>query len=155
MNLQSWAFTVKWNCIFDNRPHVHEERYEPWLKLCKKHGITINKICYEKDSTDLLHIHGIFNIPKSFWMRKLYLPGYHTNFEKIYNEAGWIKYCEKDQLPNGEGGPLAFVFDTSLHGNELQVSNEHDDIQYDDFHCIVDLKPKALKKQYKAPPKIS
>lgn len=138
LNITRWAFTVKWNCPVNDRPHVFEERYDAWINMCHSFQLDITKCCYEKDSSQLLHCHGIVRVPKSFWMRKLNMKGYHTNFEKIYDEAGWLRYCQKDQLPlpTLDQGLLGVAL---VSDNTLRSLNDQDEL---DYHTITDLGPR-------------
>lgn len=142
-----WAFTVKWNCILKDRQYVEKERYNEWFTNCTKYNVLISKLCFEKDNTDLLHCHGIMKCTKNFWMKKLYIPGYHTNFEKIYNEYGWIRYCMKDQLPPLEDiGPEVVVSDGPTVC-PYNIDKDDVDIMHDDYHVNVNLKPSKTKKK--------
>lgn len=89
-NFISYGFTVK-----DNRQDVTD--YKPFLDNCKQHGCNVVCSYEEYDEASRLHIHGIIEIPKGFYRKKICMKGLHVKLEELYDPAGWLRYIRKDQ----------------------------------------------------------
>ena len=86
----SYGYTVK-----DNRPETTD--YQSFFDRCEKFGVKITHKYPEYDSKGKLHIHGIMQIPKGFYRKKICMDGLHIKLVEIYDEAGWKRYITKDQ----------------------------------------------------------
>lgn len=67
-----------------------------WLKL----DVDIQAGEYERDSTNVLHIHGIIVVKKNFYKRRLQVEGYHVYIRDIYDKTSWLRYINKTKLIN-------------------------------------------------------
>lgn len=86
----SYAFTVK-----DNRKETTD--YAPFFDRCKSFGVVVSVKVGELDSHNKLHYHGILEIPKGFYRKKLTMPGLSLKLVELYDLEGWTKYIQKDQ----------------------------------------------------------
>lgn len=92
-----YAVTIK-----INHKGPSEEEYQDLLyKLYNNEGIFIQKMVYEIDSKNNLHIHGIYISDKKFSFKKLVkLYKCHMMFIEIKNIIqmdSWIKYLQKQK----------------------------------------------------------
>lgn len=87
---QLYGFTYKYNI---GVPSIQD--YKVILDILNKKGSVI-KTTYEQGSKNKLHIHGIVYLPHNVYFKQLCPLGYHSHFEEIYDEAGWLKYCTKE-----------------------------------------------------------
>jgi len=90
-----FGFTLKINTKKDPR---HED-YLPLLqKLSKK--VDILDFTYEdktkKGVATRLHIHGLFECPRNPYFKSVLPFGVHIKTERIYDLAGWRRYCNKN-----------------------------------------------------------
>lgn len=92
-SFQSWGFTVKRLGSEMPTREDYDAVIEKFKKLCK----TISYLVYEEDSEGKLHIHGIIQLDKRFYRKRLQVTGFHMCLREIYDENGWIRYCDKDQ----------------------------------------------------------
>jgi len=88
--MERWAFTIK-----DNR--VDSTDYNQFFDLCKKNHCVIDCSYKELDKKGKLHLHGIINIPKECYRKKLLPNGLHMKLKMLFNEQGWDEYITKDQ----------------------------------------------------------
>lgn len=96
----SYGFTVK-----DNRQDVTD--YKSFFDNVKNNGCKVTCSYNEYDSANRLHVHGIIQIPKGFYRKRLCLQGLHIKLEELYDPEGWIRYIRKDQkVLQEEEGPL-------------------------------------------------
>lgn len=91
----SYGFTVKYNKAKAETVDVAD--YSIWFSRAEKMGIKIECKYLEYDSNNHAHYHGVLCIPKKFYRKRLDLKGYHYKLEEIYDKAGWLRYCKKDQ----------------------------------------------------------
>jgi hypothetical protein len=88
-----YAFTVRYN----NKEKATYEQYGKLFDKWRAQGITITKEIYETCKNGVLHSHGILNMPKNFYRKKLTEKGLHYKLEEIYNIEGWNTYIMKNQ----------------------------------------------------------
>lgn len=86
----AYGFTVK-----DNR--VDTTDYRSFFERCEKMGCPITHKYSELDSKGKLHYHGIINIPKGFYRKRLMVDGLHLKLVELFDHEGWLKYCQKAQ----------------------------------------------------------
>lgn len=93
--MDEYAFTIKVNTKDNsNIQHLYESVFSTWTKF----GCIVDKRVYERDSYDVMHTHGIVQIPKNLFRKKLCIDGYHYCFKEIDNINGWERYIGKDQI---------------------------------------------------------
>ncbi len=89
-----YAFTVK---ILKNPKKADEKDYEPFFKLFYLNAKVLSCVG-EADPKGVLHYHGVIRIPKKYYRKGLIVKGYHLKLVKIYDVAGWINYCYKNDI---------------------------------------------------------
>jgi len=96
--VQSYAFTVK-----KLGAEAFESDYNYVLSIYRVQG-KVTDYCFERDSKNKLHLHGVIILNKHFHRKKLCIRGYHVLLKEIFNYDGWVEYMMKDdgttpQLP--------------------------------------------------------
>jgi hypothetical protein len=85
--------TTGYEWILYNRP----------LSLLVKYNIRIIDFAYEFDPHGKLHYHGIIELPKGFYRKKLVVRGYHMNLTKLQSQDSIRRatsYIHKDDKVN-------------------------------------------------------
>lgn len=100
---QSWAFTIS---VTSGKLYPLDT-YDQFWKKCESYGITVSAKELEVGSNKgVPHYHGIIEIPKGFYRKKLMIRGMHLRLEELYNKKGWMKYINKThdikELPQPE-----------------------------------------------------
>lgn len=90
------AFTIK--KLKDPRNAQPSDYYDV-LNLWQKMDVDIYNVAFEKDTNDVLHVHGRLIVKKNFYKKRLQTFGYHVYTRDIYYEEGWLKYCGKQEDP--------------------------------------------------------
>lgn len=87
-----WAFTIK---KLGGKPNsITLADYSDVLELYAKSG-KISHSTEERDSSGRLHIHGILELKKHFFIKKLCRNGFHMKFDELFDEEGWRRYINK------------------------------------------------------------
>jgi len=95
-----FALTLKYNC--PPKVTVDKSSYDLIFSTFEKYGITLTHLNSELDSHLRLHYHGIADIPKGFYRKKLCIKPYHVNLLPLSTQGDldrWVKYCYKDVPP--------------------------------------------------------
>lgn len=69
------------------------------LRLCKILKIELTFHRFEKDSDDLLHLHGSFLARKNLYLKKYRKKGWHIWIVPIWDNNGWTGYSSKGDIP--------------------------------------------------------
>lgn len=101
---QSWAFTIS----DTTKEHKYAKTdYKLFWERCEQFGLRIEQREQEiGPNKGVPHYHGIIEIPKGFYRKKLMMKGLHLKLEELYNKRGWMKYINKThdikELPQPE-----------------------------------------------------
>jgi len=104
MAYSDWALTVKIlvKIPLGSNPKVYKEKiiqdhYEPFFKNLYSHASSIYMLA-EMDSHNLLHYHGVIQLPLNFYRKKLKVQGFHFKLKRLFNFHGWWRYIHKDYM---------------------------------------------------------
>jgi len=89
----SYAYTVKY---LGKQLTMQEAGYDAFFHNLQECFVEIKYKIGERDSKGRLHYHGIILVEKNLYMKRLCLQGYHTRFDEVYDESGWLTYIHKD-----------------------------------------------------------
>lgn len=92
---QSWAFTFK---KLGRENPTHDD-YVPVIEVLQKYGL-ITHSSFERDSKGKIHVHGIVQLRKGFFRKRLEVCGFHLKLVEIYDQSGWESYINKNQMIN-------------------------------------------------------
>jgi hypothetical protein len=92
--MESYGFTIK---LVRRGYTASKEDYKETLEEWKVHDPSLI-VRYEDDSRGRCHCHGVIQLPKGFYRKSLAPKGYTWKLERIYDEKGWHRYINKDQL---------------------------------------------------------
>jgi len=92
-----YAFTLRKTKLVDlHEPKLLRIHYGEHLTLFEQLGCTI--IDHEYEEKGGLHVHGIINIPRDFFIKRLRYRGWNLDVKVIYDEVGWLSYIRKEKL---------------------------------------------------------
>lgn len=91
---QCLAFTVKrLGKVEDATVEDYQHRVlNTWARLA---GVTVREPYFEKDDVGKLHMHGILDVRRNYYKKKLQVPGYYIYTTDCYDLEHWIEYCTK------------------------------------------------------------
>lgn len=114
--MQDYAFTVKYNMPTDEYVKLYDDLFAKWAKQ----GVIVK---YREMHTDVKipHYHGLISMAKNFFFKKLMIKGFHVKFNMLFDNAGWIAYCRKN---NVNVLPKLFAASAKLT-LEGEVTSEH------------------------------
>lgn len=87
----AYGYTIK-----DNRSETTD--YQSWFDKADKMGCKFETKHAEYGSSNKLHYHGIVQIPKGFYRKRLMQKGLHLKLEELFDRAGWEQYCKKEEV---------------------------------------------------------
>lgn len=96
-----WAFSAVWNenDLTDDEYVTHYERLLTHFQLLK--DVRTVDVLYEKKKKDgsptKMHIHGVLEIKRGVYRKKLMMPKFHVKLVAIDNVAGWKNYMRKNE----------------------------------------------------------
>lgn len=95
--MAQYAFTLKWNSFVENRGN-YTDLYRHALTLLRDNQkIKIRMMVEEFDSNGILHLHGIYQVPRAIipvkGCLKLPITGYHHKVKPLTDLIGWTQYC--------------------------------------------------------------
>lgn len=101
-----YAFTLRRTTT---KVDLTREIYEAKLSKIRDMGINITDHVYE--TTAGLHCHGVMQVPKKFYMKRLRTRGWRIQLDEIYDYAGWLAYITKEHMlvsivPNKVSDPV-------------------------------------------------
>jgi len=97
MSINNYAFTLRKTKLVDSHePEMLRLHYEDRLESFRKLGLFVKD--YEFETKHGLHVHGIIEIPISFYLKKLRMRGWNLDLKIIYDEEGWLSYIRKEKL---------------------------------------------------------
>ena len=79
-DVQAWGYTIK-----DNRTETTD--YESWFTNAERLKCKIVSKSPEYDSKGKLHYHGVIEIPKRFYRKRLMQKGLHLHLQEITDMA--------------------------------------------------------------------
>jgi len=95
---KTYAFTIK--SLGANL----DADYSDFLDKLAKYNIKIHYKQGERDPKGKFHFHGLIDIPKGFFRKKLVTDGNNLNLKEFYpgddGSDNWKKYCYKDTPEN-------------------------------------------------------
>lgn len=89
---QTFTFTIK------SLGSELDGEYGDFLDLLEKYNIKTHFKYGERDPKGKFHYHGLIDIPKGFFRKKLVTKGNHLHLVEWNGSDKWEKYCKKDQL---------------------------------------------------------
>lgn len=92
-----FSFTAKINVsrFFNVKPSDYDTLFSLWVKM----GCIIQTKVYEDDNSGRCHVHGIIEIPKGLFRKKIMMNGVHIKMDPIYDKSGWLEYIRKAVKP--------------------------------------------------------
>jgi len=96
--MESWAFTVRYvkkNTFSDVQlEEIYNDLFEFWER---NGGVVSNKTPELGSGTKQLHFHGILEIKRGLYRKKLMKANFHIKLDAIYNRGGWLTYLAKER----------------------------------------------------------
>jgi len=90
-----FAFTLRRTNLKNGMPT--QEDYQVHVEnLIRSTDVKVTNYVYER--TGGLHMHGIFQIPKKFNLKRFRIRGWKMHLEEIYDYDGWKRYMAKEQI---------------------------------------------------------
>ncbi len=90
--MEHFGITIKLNT---KKKEITEKDYEPFFRSLYSLGRKVFMIA-ELDGKNVLHYHGVVDLPRGLWHKKLNVKGFHWKIESIWNFYGWQSYCYKN-----------------------------------------------------------
>jgi len=73
--------------------------YVNHMSKLQSKGVTFRQINFEDNRQHGgCHLHAVAKLPDGFNFKQLRIRGWNLRLVEIYDEEGWKKYCEKDEL---------------------------------------------------------
>lgn len=93
--METFAVTVQWV----GKTEPCEEDYKKIFAHWEKNKVHIVEMVSEiGDESKKLHYHGLLEISRGVYRKKLHLKNFHVKLESIYNREGWQRYINKNKM---------------------------------------------------------
>lgn len=96
--MSKYAITLRKNVKIVDIHKLLPSDYECIIDHIRNRGCTIDRIDFELDARDWLHIHGVITIPENVYRKELCIKPFHMHLRELKTQHDidtWHSYCDK------------------------------------------------------------